>query len=247
MRSRRRSPLRRLGIGVSITTGLLLILLYAWAVIPFTVMDEAREVLEDQSYEITRHRKYISIRQPGSTPSQGIILYPGARVDSEAYAPLARIFADAGWLAVLVQMPLDLAVLGKDRALVVIDEHRQVDSWYIGGHSLGGAMAASFANEHPELLTGLYLLGSYSPDSVSLAQSGLSVISIAAQYDLFAQREEIAAAAGNLPSDTLYRTIEGGNHARFGWYGPQNGDGIATISHQEQTEQTARLMLELWK
>jgi len=38
----------------------------------------------------------------------------------------------------------------------------------------------------------------------------------------------------NAPSNSLYYEIEGGNHAGYGDYGVQKGDGTATISGNEQ-------------
>ena len=37
--------------------------------------------------------------------------------------------------------------------------------------------------------------------------------------------------------------IEGGNHAGFGHYGPQAGDGVASIDREEQQRQTAETVL----
>ena len=39
--------------------------------------------------------------------------------------------------------------------------------------------------------------------------------------------------------------IDGSNHAQFGWYGEQPGDGKATISHLEQQEQIVAATAEL--
>ena len=50
--------------------------------------------------------------------------------------------------------------------------------------------------------------------------------------------DEIKASAALLPSDATFVPIEGGNHAQFGWYGPQSGDNPASISHAEQQAQT---------
>ncbi|NTW09008.1 MAG: alpha/beta hydrolase, partial [Anaerolineaceae bacterium] len=46
---------------------------------------------------------------------------------------------------------------------------------------------------------------------------------------------------------TILQVIEGGNHAQFGNYGPQPGDGTATISTAEQQSQAVDLMVQLFR
>ena len=58
-------------------------------------------------------------------------------------------------------MPLNLAVLNPGAAQDVIDAYPAIESWVIGGHSLGGAMAAAFADDHPGIVDGLVLLAAF--------------------------------------------------------------------------------------
>ena len=44
---------------------------------------------------------------------------------------------------------------------------------------------------------------------------------------------------------TVHYTIPGGNHAYFGKYGEQKGDGEATISREDQTKETVKI-LQKW-
>ena len=48
-----------------------------------------------------------------------------------------------------------------------------------------------------------------------------------------------------LPEDAEVEVIEGGNHAQFGSYGIQKGDGTADITADEQQNVTARKILEM--
>lgn len=112
-----------------------------------------------------------------------------------------------------------------------------IDSWYIGGHSLGGAMAASYAAKHSDELDGLVLLAAYS--TADLTDSGLRVYTTYGSEDGVLNREKLEANRGNLPQDTVETVINGGCHAGFGSYGSQKGDGEPAISAEEQQQQTA--------
>lgn len=172
-----------------------------------------------------------------SAPQAGLIFYPGGKVEYTAYAPLMRACAERGILCVLVKMPCNLAVLDMDAADGIPEQYPEIDAWYIGGHSLGGAMAASYAAGHSEELDGLILLAAYS--TKDLKGSGLSVLSTYGSEDQVLDREKYGKYRENLPTGTAEFVIEGGCHAGFGSYGPQKGDGVPTISGEEQIAQTA--------
>ena len=112
--------------------------------------------------------------QPAEPATTGFILYPGARVAPEAYAPLARAIAEAGYLAVITPMPFGLAVLSPDAAGGVIADHPEIERWVVGGHSLGGAMAAQYAAGHEDLVDGLVLWAAYPADGTDL--SGMDLV-----------------------------------------------------------------------
>jgi hypothetical protein len=179
-------------------------------------------------------------------PQTGFIFYPGGRVDARAYAPEARAIAAEGYLVILVPMPLNLAVISPNRAKQVIEAYPEIEQWVIGGHSLGGSMAASFAHGHSEDVAGLVLWAAYPADWNDLsAQSDLRVASIYGTLDGLATAEQIKDSGILLPPDTVWVPIEGGNHAQFGWYSPQSGDLEATISHEAQSSQVVAATLEL--
>ena len=169
--------------------------------------------------------------------STGLIFYPGARVDPKAYAFAANQISADGFLVVIVPMPLNMAIFGIDRAEEVIQTFSEIDNWAIGGHSLGGAMAAEFAGQHLNEISGLVLWAAYPAGSNDLSQSDLSVLSISASLDGLATPEKIDASRPLLPGSTLYVEILGGNHAGFGFYGAQSGDEDAIISQMDQQTQ----------
>ena len=173
----------------------------------------------------------------GDVSTAGLIFYPGGKVQAESYAPLMRACASRGVTCVLLEMPLNLAVLDPNAADGVAAQFPQVSRWYVGGHSLGGAMAATYAAGHADELAGLVLLGSYS--TADLSGSGLEVLSAYGTEDGVMNREHYARDRANLPADARELVIEGGCHAGFGDYGAQAGDGTPTISCEEQQAQTA--------
>ena len=171
------------------------------------------------------------------SPTAGLIFYPGGKVENTAYAPLLHDLAEDGILCVLVKMPCNLAVLDRNAADSIPERFSEVTDWYIGGHSLGGAMAASYAAKHTDELDGLVLLAAYS--TADLTDSGLRVYSTYGSEDGVLNREKYEADRTNLPQDTTETVIDGGCHAGFGSYGAQKGDGTPTISAEEQQQQTA--------
>jgi pimeloyl-ACP methyl ester carboxylesterase len=113
----------------------------------------------------------------------------------------------------------------------------EIDDWAVGGHSLGGAMAARFAYQNPAAVQGLVLWAAYPASTDDLSSQDVRVTSIYGTRDGLATGDKIAASRPLLPPDTTWVAIEGGNHAQFGWYGPQSGDNPATISREDQQAQ----------
>lgn len=167
----------------------------------------------------------------------GLVFYPGGKVEHLAYAPLMQAFAERGILCVLVEMPFHLAVFDSNAAEGLPQQYPDIESWYIGGHSLGGSMAAAYLETCPEAFEGLLLLGAYS--TADLSQTDLRVLSVYGSEDLVMNRENYEQNKVNLPEDFEQTILEGGCHAFFGMYGAQEGDGTPTISNEEQITLTA--------
>lgn len=181
----------------------------------------------------------------GQEPTTGLVLYPGGRVDPRAYAPAALALAEQGYLVVIVPMPFDLAFFAPDRALDVFEAFPQIENWAVGGHSLGGAMAARFAHQNGDDVAGLVLWASYPAASDDLSARDLAVTSIYGTRDGLATPDKIEASRPLLPPDTAWVAVDGGNHAQFGWYGPQMNDNPAEISIEAQQEQVVSATLDL--
>ncbi len=216
-----------------------------WAEMTPSPMPQALVALQsDSQVEVTADR-WLIFRPVNRKPRTGLIMYPGGRVDSRSYAPAARAIAGEGYLVVIVPMPLNLAVFGAEKASEVIAAFPTTAHWGVGGHSLGGAIAARFAHGHPLEVEGLVLWAAYPDASNDLSASDLAVTSIYGTLDGLATQDKIASSRSLLPPETQWVIIEGGNHAQFGWYGPQSGDNPATISRETQQQQIVEATVRL--
>ncbi len=180
-----------------------------------------------------------------ATPSdRGFIFYPGGLVDAAAYAPLMRAIADQGLTTIITPMPLDLAVFSINKANDVIAAFPEIKMWIIGGHSLGGSMAAQYVKDNPTKVQGVVFMAAYPADNVDLSQLPIKFVTLYGTYDGVA-RNVFKDSLRRLPADTELITIDGGNHAQFGNYGPQAGDGTATISREDQQAKTVETVVAL--
>ncbi|HWQ45932.1 MAG TPA: alpha/beta hydrolase [Longilinea sp.] len=215
----------------------------AWAYSTADPMAEALAAVEDSSSVDVQSGDYLVFSPVDQQTTTGLIIYPGGRVDYRAYAPLANRIAQEGYLVVIVPMPFNLAVFGIDAADAVIADFPQIQTWAIAGHSLGGSMATHYVVSHPGEIAGMVLWASYPAESDDLSQMDIRVASIYGSNDGLATPEKVLAAVPLLPSDTMWVEIAGGNHAQFGWYGPQSGDNEATIDRADQQAQIAESTL----
>ena len=195
--------------------------------------DRALAALEsDEAVEVEQTSYGWFFDGPGE--SAGLIFYPGAKVEETAYAPLLHLAASRGLDVCLVRMPWRLAVLNSGAAAGILRQY-DYENWYVGGHSLGGAMAASYAAKHPEGLKGVILLGAYP---VTRMPDSLLEILVAGSEDRIVNRKRIEKGRKLAPERYEEHEIPGGNHAQFGSYGAQKGDGAASITAEEQIEET---------
>ena len=194
---------------------------------------------------------------PGTPNGSGLVFYPGGLVDAAAYAPLAQALADRGTLVVIPPMPLELAVFGVGSADAVIAAYPGVERWAIGGHSLGGSMAGAYVGNHAadiaagrSRIKGVLLCGSYIQESAGVNALPIAGLSVYGSNDTLAKppitREQRLAGA---PKGTRLVEVPGGNHAMFGDYGPQAGDGTATAPlatlRQQIVDETAAFLASM--
>ena len=171
---------------------------------------------------------------PSTTPSEtALIFYPGGKVEATAYVPLLEKLRQNGITCVLVKMPFNLAVFSTNAADQIYEQLPEIKNWYIGGHSLGGAMASAYTAKNKDKIKGLVLLGAYVYGDVDPGQS----LTIYGSEDQVLDRSKITYSEN-------VEVILGGNHAQFGNYGLQKGDGTATITRDEQQDLTVQKILD---
>ena len=171
----------------------------------------------------------------GPAKKNAIIFYPGAKVETTAYAPLLKQIASQEADVFLVDMPLHMAFFGLNKAdNIRASYHYQ--NWYMSGHSLGAAMAARYSADHLKDYRGLIMLAGYPTKDLHAAN--FSVLSIYGSKD--GNAKMLQKNPQYLPKDYTKQVIKGGNHAQFGNYGRQKGDGQATISRKAQQQATTQ-------
>lgn len=213
---------------------------------------------------LSENENFIHLESETCSNSNNILIYyPGGLVDSHSYinklAPLACI----NHSIFIAKAPANLMVLDSDIAKNVFEFTQDINSdfnYIIAGHSLGGSMACSFVHNNPDAVEGLVLLGSYNIENSDLKAWDGTVLSVIGSNDLVLDKERYTENKSFLPmgsdyqniidipstlgdNSTIFFELQGGNHSQFGDYGPQNGDGEATISDNEHGE----IMLELFE
>lgn len=201
---------------------------------------KAKEYLEDSDVVNVKTVK-TGYFFDGPGEESAFVFYPGGKVEHTAYAPLMHMLAEKGIDCFLVKMPFRLAVFGMNKAGKILENY-DYESWYIGGHSLGGAMASAHASKNHNDFDGVILLGAYS--TKILDYENMKVLSVYGSNDKVLNTENYRVYTSNLPTDLTEVVIDGGNHAGFGDYGKQKGDGNATISHEEQWNITVNAIVE---
>ncbi len=185
-----------------------------------------------QSEDTMRVQDNLIILSPTMPSDTAVIFYPGAKVEYTAYIPILEKLRQNGITCVLIKMPFNLAIFDQNAANKVFDELPDIKNWYIGGHSMGGAIASSYAANHKDKVKGLILLGAYIYGEVS-PENALTIY---------------GTLNSNLEKNIDYTEnvviIEGGNHAQFGNYGEQKGDPPATISREDQQNIAVKAILD---
>lgn len=227
MKSVKRLKHKKLWISIGVFLAVLAVLtgVFFWYVSDYyRAEDVALKIMTQENGISTQDN--LTILSPSHSADTAIIFYPGAKVEAEAYLPLLNQIRQTGVTCILVDMPFHMAIFDSNAAEDVISKFPDMEHWYIGGHSMGGAMASKFASEHPDKIEGLILLGAYIYGDYPLENT----------LTIYGTLDGLAAEDIDYTTNTV--PIEGGNHAQFGNYGPQKGDLTAKITTEEQQAQT---------
>jgi predicted esterase len=231
---------------------ILLLLLTAAIVLGIQLLTSARPPLPEAIEALTNDERVQVEQEPWLTfaPTQGapdtaFVFYPGGRIDPRGYAPLMKAIAAEGYLVVVPEMPLNIAAFRPSMADDIVAANPEIDQWVIGGHSVGGAMAAQYTHTHSEHIAGLVIWASYPPDSADLSGLEIPVTLIYGSRETRVTDDSVSERQHLLPADTVYVRIEGGDHHQFGSYEIDPEDHLATISRDSQQQQILQATLTL--
>jgi len=224
---------------VFITAGVLLAVLailfaalYVYSLDYYRADESVAAKYDTEAYQSDSVRNaYVFYPEADADTGTGLIFYPGGKVEAIAYAPLMQQLSEQGITCVLMKMPFNLAVFDIKAADRVYGEFPQIENWYLMGHSLGGAMASTYSEKNYEKLSGLVLLAAYPVNDADV-----SSLTLYGSEDYVLDKSKLIAAK--------YKMIMiGANHAYFGNYGEQEGDGTALITREEQQELAVKLIM----
>lgn len=190
---------------------------------------------------VSEYDNYYLFTNNSHNSKVGYIFYPGGKVEAKSYDPLMNLLAVKGITCVLLKEPFNLAVFAPDLANEPISTVNGITNWYVGGHSLGGVMASSYAASYSDKINGLILMGAYPYKN--LASTNLRMLSFYGSNDGVLNLEEFEKNKVNAPKDSTYFEIQGGNHSYYGNYGEQDGDFKSDITQFEQQEIVASEIL----
>lgn len=213
---------------------------FGYLSVHYSAKEEALQVLSESSgVKISPMDGGYRLDGPGEKAA--LIFYPGTKVEAEAYLPLMKRTAEKGVDCFLLKMPMNMPFFGKNAADRVTAAY-DYETLLIGGHSLGGYVAAGYAAEHEDRIDGVVLLAAYPPAQLG---DSLRLLSVYGSEDGELGMESYESAKRYYPKDSTEVIIQGGNHAQFGNYGSMKNDGEATITAREQQEQTADAIVQI--
>lgn len=237
---------KKLKVIIPIIAGIILVAVAAFIIAmknPYKPGEVAKDIIENGTSGVSvRQYDDYTVFIPYKKNKVGFIFYPGAFVEYDAYAPLLVSLAEKGVFCAVVRMPENLAFLDIDRAELIKEEYPDIPTWFVGGHSLGGAMVSEYLADNYEDYSGIIMLASYP--SADLTDTGLPMLIVYGTEDGVLNRGALRRSEKKQPFYTTYYIINGGNHAQFGDYGKQLGDGVPNITAEKQISLTTDAMYD---
>jgi len=176
---------------------------------------------------------------------QQIIFFQGGLTDPKAYAPLCRGIAENGFTCHLIKMDWRMPQWDYTKIENMFDLKKGY--YIIGGHSQGAKMASKFIFKNPDLMKGLFLLGTSHPRDFDLSNRSIPSIKLYAELDGLASVSEVMENKDKLPKNTKLVEIKGGNHSQFGYLGKLLTDGTAEIDLAQQQRLTIEKLTAFFK
>ncbi|WP_344060782.1 alpha/beta hydrolase [Microbacterium pumilum] len=218
-------------LGAVIVLAVIAIVVYSQVGVMAAEPEPLAAVKSDPAVEITDDGAAIVMSPASGATGDGLVFYPGAKVDPWAYASKLSGLVAEGTTVVIVKPWLNLAFFDLRPLSTFTDLAPEVDEWAVGGHSLGGVKACQLAADAGQLI----LFASYCATDIS--DSSIGVLSIAGSEDGLSTPEKIADNRHLLPEEAELVEISGASHSSFGDYGLQPGDGTPTISDEDMIAQ----------
>jgi len=230
-----------------LTTSLLIAVVWGirWAAYARPPLPEAVQALESDNLIQVKIDPWLTFIPAKSVPATALIFYPGGRIAPQGYSSLMRTIAMDGYLVIVPKMPLNMAPFNINIAKEIQAYFPEIDHWVIGGHSVGGTMAAQYTDNHLEEIDGLIFWASYPANNVNLANHDLPVILIYGSSDPRVNAESVKKRTDLLPQNSQIIRIEGGDHHQFGSYQINPKDHLATTSRVSQHQQIIQATLDL--
>lgn len=217
--------------------------LAVWGNDAYPPLQPAFDALQsDAQVTVTQHEGFITFEPVGVQPTTGLVFVPGGRVDYRVYSPALHQIAAQGYFVAVVKVRINLAFFDINAPDRVISQYPNIQYWAVGGHSLGGVAASSYVSKHLDIIDGLVIWASY-PGDTSLKNTNIKAMTIYGTNNMDGDTQ-LNLSRSRLPDSAQFFTIEGGNHAQFGSYGPQAGDNPADISPEEQWTQASELTIK---
>lgn len=230
------------GLGAVVVVGV--VAFVVWALTAYRADASTWQAVQaDERISVASDGDLVVMTPSGESDGTGLLFFAGARFDPDAYAATFADVVAAGTSVVIVRPPLNLAILETRAFDDFTAEVPGVERWTVGGHSIGGVRACGYAQD-PEVAA-LVLLASYCSEDVS-GRSDLAVLTVSGSEDALATADKIEAAADLLPRDAEFVRIDGASHAQFGAYGPQDGDGVPTVSNERARELISRTLVDFF-
>ena len=248
MEAQRKKQIFR-GLVVVTTLALLttLIMGLQWATYARLPLPDSLAALENDGLVTITTEPWLTFTPTENPDSTGLIFYPGGRIDPRGYSSIMREIAEAGHLVVVPAFPFNMAVFDANEADEIIVYYPEIEHWVIAGHSVGGTMAAQYADENRDVVDGMMIWASYPAPNIKLADSNLPIVVIYGSEDPAANDIQINESKSLLPAKTQYVKIEGGDHHQFGSYIIEPDEHHALISKEAQHNQIISTTLELFR
>lgn len=207
---------------------------FVWAKLPMSATPSSlAAVAADDRVDVSASPDTVVMR-PARTAAtgQGLVFIAGARVDPQAYEQNLAVLVATGVTVVIERPVLGFGILDGRPFSTFTALAPEVTTWAVGGHSLGGVRACQYAADDPSV-DALVLFGSYCATTDLSGDDALAVLSLGGSADGLSTPAKIDRYRDMLPESATTVEIDGSDHAQFGSYGAQPGDGTATISDEE--------------